>query len=125
MLLEATRKPICYRWPGGEIVLTPGHPRELPEARARRLLERAAGKVRVVNFGSVTGGIRPGVWVEWLSPALPKQQGEVLAVYQDGTFEVFHPLAEKLCRLPVMWVIRVVTHPIDLTGGSTVAVIGL
>lgn len=106
MLLEATGKPICYRWPGGEIVLTPGHPRDLPEDQARRLLERAAGKVRVVEPGSVMEGIQPGVWVEWLSPALPKQRGEVLAVYDDGTFDVWHPLAETLCRLPVTWVIR-------------------
>ena len=57
----------------------------------------------------VMQGIQVGNWVEWLSPALPKQQGEVLAVYPDGTFEVFHPLTETLCRLPVKWVIRVVS----------------
>lgn len=58
----------------------------------------------------VMQGVQAGNWVEWLSPALPKQQGEVLAVYQDGTFEVFHPLSETLCRLPVKWVIRVMGH---------------
>ncbi|MBX3325161.1 MAG: hypothetical protein U0223_07480 [Nitrospira sp.] len=42
--------------------------------------------------------------VEWLSPALPRQQGEVLALYDDGTFEVWHPLTKMLCRLPRAWV---------------------
>lgn len=60
----------------------------------------------------VMQGIQAGNWVEWLSPALPKQQGEVMAVYQDGTFEVFHPLSERLCRLPAKWVIRIVSTSI-------------
>ncbi|MEQ1679274.1 MAG: hypothetical protein ABL950_01510 [Nitrospira sp.] len=53
--------------------------------------------------------LKPGDWVEWLSPALPKQQGEVLAVRgdDDGTFEVYHPLTEAVCRLSVSWVTRI------------------
>jgi hypothetical protein len=54
---------------------------------------------------------QPGDWVEWQSPALFAQQGEVLAIYPDGTFEVFHPLAETLCRLPVAWVTRILKGP--------------
>ncbi|WHZ27565.1 MAG: hypothetical protein OJF51_002362 [Nitrospira sp.] len=118
MLLEAMGKPFCYRWPGGEIVLIPGHPRDLPEDRACRLLEKMAGKVRVVEPASVVERLQAGVWVEWLSPALPKQQGEVLAVYQDSTFEVFHPLAATLCRLPIGWVIRVLRSPINPQGSA-------
>jgi hypothetical protein len=57
--------------------------------------------------------VQVGDWVEWLSPALPKQQGEVLAVYPDRTFEVFHPLTESLCRLPIGWVIRVLKDPMN------------
>ena len=30
--------PVTYRWPGGEIRLTPGCPVELPEERGLRLL---------------------------------------------------------------------------------------
>lgn len=62
--------------------------------------------------------VQIGSWVEWLSPALPKQQGEVLAVYQDNTFEVFHPLAATLCRLPLQWVIKVLRDSIDSQGSA-------
>lgn len=51
--------------------------------------------------------IQPGDLVEWLSCALPRQEGEVLAVHPDGTFEVYHPLAEAVCRLSVSWVTRI------------------
>lgn len=58
--------------------------------------------------GRALGKVRPGDWAEWRSPALPHQRGEVLAVHPDETFEVFHPLTERLCRLPLSWVTRVV-----------------
>jgi hypothetical protein len=48
MLVEAIDKPMCYRWPEGEVQLLPGHPVDLPESRALRLLQRAPGKVRAV-----------------------------------------------------------------------------
>lgn len=48
MLVEAIGKPITYRWPEGEVRLEPGKPVELPNDRARRLLDKAPGKVRVV-----------------------------------------------------------------------------
>lgn len=54
------------------------------------------------------GKVRPGDVVEWLSPALPEQQGEVLAVHPDETFLAFHPLTEILCKLPLAWVTRIV-----------------
>ena len=56
---------------------------------------------------------KPGDLVEWLSPALPRQRGEVLAIEGDH-FTVFHPLAEALCRLPVFWVTRVVKAPTSM-----------
>lgn len=74
---------------------------KLNDEVAVRLLAKGPDKVGPV--------LCPGDVVEWLSPALPKQQGEVLGLYPDGTFEVLHPLSERLCRLPVVWVIRVVT----------------
>jgi hypothetical protein len=49
MLVVAITKPIRYRWPGGEARLVPGKPVDLPEDRAKRLLKKAAGKVRVVG----------------------------------------------------------------------------
>jgi hypothetical protein len=49
MFLEAVSRPIKFRFSDGEVVrLAPGRPVELPEARARRVLESALGKVRVI-----------------------------------------------------------------------------
>lgn len=63
--------------------------------------------------------VQVGDWVEWLSPALPTQHGEVLGVHNDGTFEVWHPLTETFCRLPVGWVIRVLKDPMTTNIGSS------
>lgn len=49
MLIEAVDHPILCRFPGGEIRMEPGKPVDLPEARALRLLDKAAGKVRCVT----------------------------------------------------------------------------
>src|SRR6185369_5700466 len=50
MLIEATEQPVRYRYRDGrELVFRPGSPIELPDAEAKRLLERAAGKVRRVE----------------------------------------------------------------------------
>jgi hypothetical protein len=48
MLVVAITKPVRYRWPGGEVGLVPGQPVDLPDDRARKLLEKAPGKVRLV-----------------------------------------------------------------------------
>lgn len=48
MLIEAIQGPITYRWPGQEVHLVPGTPVDLPDERARRLLVKAQGKVRIV-----------------------------------------------------------------------------
>ncbi|MGE0469629.1 MAG: hypothetical protein AB7L09_12700 [Nitrospira sp.] len=113
MTLVALR-PLHIRRSGGDLHLKPGLPVDLPDGDAVRLLAKKPDAVRLV--------LRPGDIVEWLSPALPKQHGEVLDVYEDGTFEVVHTLSVKLCRLPMVWVTRVVNRSIDQTGGSTVAV---
>jgi hypothetical protein len=50
MRLEATGKPICYRFKDGrEVLLQPGFPVEVSEAAARQLLKQAAGQIRVVD----------------------------------------------------------------------------
>ena len=49
MLVEAIDKAMCYRWPDGEVKLVPGKPVDLPEARALRLLQKAPGRVRMVQ----------------------------------------------------------------------------
>lgn len=78
--------------------LLPGETFELEDEKAVKLLRHLPGKVRPV--------VHAGDWIEWLSPALPRQRAEVLAVYEDGTCEAFHPLTETLCRLPLGWIVR-------------------
>lgn len=48
MLIEAVGKPLTYRWPDGEVRLEPGKPVALPDERARKLLQKAPSKVRMV-----------------------------------------------------------------------------
>ena|SRR5215831_2796848 len=108
MTIEALR-PLRIRRAAGDLHLKPGHPIELPDEDAIRLLAKT-DKVRLV-FG-------PGEWVEWSSPALPKGNGEVLAVHPDETFEVFHSITEAVCRLPMIWVIRVLRDPMKRGGKS-------
>jgi len=105
MWIEAV-KPLRVQFKHGkEVRLHPGAPVEFPDEDGQKLIEQAPGKVRLV--------LRPGDVVEWLSPALPRQQGEILAVHDDGTFEVWHPLTERLCRLPMTWVTKVLNSPLD------------
>jgi hypothetical protein len=106
LLIEALR-PVVVHTREKTIYLTPGRPVNFSESDARRLLDRAPGKVRVVTSGVGAKSIRPGMWVVWQSSALPACRGEVLALREDGTFEVFHPLTERLCRLPVLWITQV------------------
>jgi len=106
LLIEALR-PLVVHTHEKTIYLTPGRPVNFPDSDALRLLDKAPGKVRVVVSGRGSSDIRPGVWVEWQSPALLPCRGEVLAVYENETFEIFHPLTERLCRLPVAWITQV------------------
>jgi hypothetical protein len=89
-----------------DLVRTVNQPK--PEDRA---LPEASGENGPGGKAEWGGTLRPGCWVEWLSPALPTCRGEVLAVYPDGTCQVFHPLTEHLCRLPVAWVTAVFEQP--------------
>lgn len=46
MLIEATEKPVTYRWPGGEVTITPGQPVDVPDERAEKILAKAGAKVQ-------------------------------------------------------------------------------
>ncbi|QPD06401.1 MAG: hypothetical protein Nkreftii_004175 [Candidatus Nitrospira kreftii] len=108
MLIESSQ-PVIVRRLAGDLRLVPGFPVDLPDDDAIRLLAKT-NKVHPV--------LHPGEWVEWRSPALPQQRGEVLAVYTDRTFEVFHPLTEAVCRLPIAWVTQVLRDPAFKTDSS-------
>lgn len=47
--------PLRVRFTEGEIRLSPGQPVDFPEDRARKLLVKAAGKVRLVEEGYFLG----------------------------------------------------------------------
>ncbi len=71
--LEAVT-PVIYRWPGGEVRLQPGERVNLPEDRARRLMQKAGSRVREV--------IKPGTSVRFTSPVFGPCTARVLV--HDG-----------------------------------------
>lgn len=60
MIVEAIGEGFTYTWPGGEVRLEPGKPVGLPNERAKRLLAKAPGRVRVVP-----PSIQPGDSILW------------------------------------------------------------
>ena len=101
MLIEAL-KPLLVRLPSGDLHLTPGKPVDLPDKQARKLLTKAQGKVKLVPTRPPR--FQPGTWIEWDSPLFGRLRGELLGVHGDGWLEVFHPLTDKLARIPEAWV---------------------
>jgi len=75
MKLETTGKAFTYRWPGGEVHLEPGKPIDLPDERAKRLLDKAAGKVRMIP-----PTIQPGDRIAW----------DRAGMTQTGTVDFLH-----------------------------------
>ena len=80
MIVECVGQAFTYRWPGGEIHLEPGKPINLPDERAKRLLLKAPGKVRVIHHT-----IQPGTTVAWLRADGTSQIGQVDCVHVDDT----------------------------------------
>jgi hypothetical protein len=100
MRIEAIDKHMCYRWPGGVVQLEPGKPIELPDARARRLLDRAPGRVRIVAELAL---VTVGTVVTWESPLFGLLSGPVLEVFNTSV-AVLHPLTGVPCTIPKGWV---------------------
>lgn len=98
MRLEATRKPVCYRWPGGAIVLAPGQPVDVEPERARRILAKLGDRVRPVDLP------QPGDHITWQSPLFGPCTGEVLATYPHGGVLAWHPQTERLVKIPPAWI---------------------
>ena len=79
MRLEAM-VPFTYRWPGGEVHLEPGTPIDLPDDRARRLLDKAPGKVRVIP-----PTYQPGSTIAWVRADGTRQIGTIDFIYAEDT----------------------------------------
>jgi hypothetical protein len=103
MKLEATGHSFLYRWPGGEVRLEPGRPIDLPDERAKRLLDKAPGRVRVVESTKRINGDLTGHIVVWHSPLF---RGEMRATALEDlghAVRVFHPMTEVECVIPTSW----------------------
>ena len=78
MIIECIGGPFTYRWPTGEVRLEPGKPVDLPDDRAKRLLSKAPGKVRMV-----TPTIAVGSLVTWTRGDGTRPIGFVDFLYAD------------------------------------------
>ena len=103
MIIECIGSPFIYRWPTGEVRLVPGHPVELPDDRAARLLEKTTGRVRVVESSNKINNDLTGHIVNWESRLF---WGEMRAtVLEDFGHSVrcVHPLTDVECVIPRAW----------------------
>ena len=98
MLIEAT-KPLTVRLPERELYLKPGYPVDLPDDQAKKLIERASGKVRAIEAAQVIdtgrdaqnsivgvkiGGSLVGDFWLCLSETEPFDPGDGLPVYRPS-----------------------------------------
>lgn len=102
MTIECIGAAFTYRWPTGEIRLVPGHPVNLPEGRAVRLLEKAQGRVRLVKSANGRDGNLKGQVVTWESPLFGLLSATVMEDLVNGV-RVIHPLTERDCVIPTTW----------------------
>lgn len=106
MTIECIGSPFTYRWPDGEVRLVPGEPVELSDARATRLLEKAPGRVRVLEAATKKESDRTGYIVTWTSPSLwGEMRATVLEDLGHGV-KVVHPLSERECVIPTSWLLQ-------------------
>lgn len=71
--------PIRIRHEGQERELIPGSPIDLPEFRARQLIQKAAGRVR-----SWPEGRMQGAWIRWKNRNCELREGRVAFYAGDG-----------------------------------------
>lgn len=77
MTVECVGPAFTYRWPGGEVHLEPGKPIDLPDERAKRLIEKAPGKVRVIPT------FQPGSTIAWVRANGTRQIGTIDFIHAD------------------------------------------
>ena len=100
VLIEAL-KPLRVKLPSGEVRhLRPGQRSEFTREDGERLLERAAGKVRIVE-----DSITVGMVVTWDSPLFGLLSATVQEALPSGVV-VVHPLTDVECTIPVSWVCK-------------------
>jgi hypothetical protein len=80
MKVECIGKGFVYTWPGGEIHLEPGKPVDLPDARAKRLLQKAGNRVRLV-----LSAIQLGDQITWTRADGTMPTGLVDGLHIDDT----------------------------------------
>ncbi|MEQ1844876.1 MAG: hypothetical protein ABL983_04795 [Nitrospira sp.] len=103
MTIECVGPAFTYRWPTGEVRLVPGHPVELPDDRGARLLEKAPGRVRVVESANGGDGDRTGHIVAWNSPLFWGEMRATVLEDLGHAVRVFHPMTEVECVIPATW----------------------
>ena len=81
MKIEALTK-ITVRTSQGDVELRPGQHIDLPDAVAKRLLERAKGKVRAITT-TASPDLRPGSVIPWYS----RDGKECGLAVVEGTFQ--------------------------------------
>ena len=102
MMLEAVGNAFTYRWPGGEVHLTPGQAVVLPEDRARRLLAKAGGRVRRVELPVPVVGR-----IQWRSPLFGDCQGTVVFGPESDWYCVrTHSVSGSLALVHESWIVR-------------------
>lgn len=97
MVIECTGSAFLYRWPGGEVHLEPGKRYDLPDERAKRLLQKAQGRVRVIH------PLVPSATVAWLRADGTRQIGLIDFVHDadDGTRWILVSVEETWAALNV------------------------
>lgn len=104
--IECIGSPFTYRWPTGEVRLVPGHPVELPERRAARLLEKAPGRVRVVEAANRINGDLTGNIVNWESRLFLGEMRATVLEDLGHSVRCFHPLTDLECVIPRAWLLK-------------------
>jgi hypothetical protein len=103
MRLEVIGRPLTYKWPGGKVHLQPGIPVDLPDARAKRLLDKASGKVRVVETSNRSNGDLTGHIVKWESRMFWAEMRATVLEDLGHSVRCFHPLTDVECVIPKAW----------------------